>query len=126
MEPYVIAADVYSRSPHIGRGGWTWYTGSAGWMYRLGLEALLGLRKEGESLCINPCIPSDWKNFSIEYRYADTLYQITVENPSGICQGVKQVVLDDQELENKRIPLEKDGRLHQVRVVMGNQENGGL
>lgn len=126
VEPYVIAADVYSRSPHIGRGGWTWYTGSAGWMYRLGLEALLGLRKEGGNLCINPCIPSDWKKYSIEYRYADTLYQITVENPSGICQGVKQVILDGQELENKRIPLQMGGRLHQVRIVMGNQDDGGL
>jgi cyclic beta-1,2-glucan synthetase len=122
VEPYVIAADVYGRHPHIGRGGWTWYTGSAGWMYRLGLEALLGLRKEGDSLSVNPCIPSDWEGYSVEYRYADTLYKITLENPTGICQGVKQVTLDGQNLEDGRIPLVPDGGTHQVRIVMGDQD----
>jgi cyclic beta-1,2-glucan synthetase len=122
VEPYVIAADVYGREPHIGRGGWTWYTGSAGWMYRLGLEGLLGLQKEGDSILFNPCIPSDWKEYSITYRHAGTLYQITVENPTGVSQGVKQVILDGQHLTNGRIPLVLDGGTHQIRVVMGDQD----
>jgi cyclic beta-1,2-glucan synthetase len=122
VEPYVIAADVYGREPHIGRGGWTWYTGSAGWMYRLGLEALLGLQKEGDSIFFNPCIPSDWKEYSITYRHAGTLYQITVENPTGVSQGVKRVILDGQYLSEGRIPLVLDGRTRQVRVVMGDQD----
>jgi cyclic beta-1,2-glucan synthetase len=122
VEPYVIAADVYSREPHIGRGGWTWYTGSAGWMYRLGLEALLGLQKEGDSIFFNPCIPSEWQEYSIDYRHAGTLYQIKVENPTGVCRGVKQVILDDQHLVDGRIPLVLDGGTRQVRILMGDQD----
>jgi cyclic beta-1,2-glucan synthetase len=76
VEPYVIAADVYAVSPHVGRGGWTWYTGSAGWMYRLIVESLLGLRLEGETLHIEPCLPADWDGFKLSYRYRETRYQI--------------------------------------------------
>ena len=78
VEPYVIAADVYALSPHIGRGGWTWYTGSAGWMYRLIVESLLGLRLETDKLYIEPCLPSDWVSFKIHYRYRETIFRITV------------------------------------------------
>ncbi len=78
VEPYVIAADVYAMSPHTGRGGWTWYTGSAGWMYRLIVESLLGLRLETDKLYIEPCIPADWVSYKIHYRFRDTLYRITV------------------------------------------------
>ena len=86
VEPYVVAADVYSAAPHTGRGGWTWYTGSASWMYRLGIEAILGLKRTGESLVIDPCIPSDWANYELTYRDSETLYIIRVSNPHR-CQS---------------------------------------
>ena len=94
VEPYAVAADVYSRPPHVGRGGWTWYTGAAGWLYRAGLEWILGFRKQGSALRIDPCIPRDWKRFEITYRHGGTLYRITVENPKGVCRGVSRVSLD--------------------------------
>ena len=118
VEPYVIAADVYGISPHTGRGGWTWYTGSAGWMYRLGLEAILGLRKVGDSLSFDPCIPSDWEGFSLTYRHGESLYRIRVENPQRVNRGVKQVVLDGQEVEDANISLLQDGE-HQVQIILG-------
>jgi len=119
VEPYVVAADVYGADPHIGRGGWTWYTGSAGWMYRLGLEAILGLRRVGKTLQINPCIPKDWSGYELTYRDGKTLYQIRVENPEGINRGVKRVTLDGEVLPERAIPLLDDGRQHQVHVQMG-------
>ena len=125
VEPYVIAADVYGIPPHTGRGGWTWYTGSAGWMYRLGLEAILGLRKEGESLSINPCIPSDWEAFSIVYRHGESLYRINVENPQRVNRGVQQVIMDGQMVEDGRIPLLRDGKERQVKIVLGEKNEGG-
>ncbi len=78
VEPYVVAADVYAVRPHVGRGGWTWYTGSAGWMYRLIVESLLGMRLEGDRLHFVPLLPPDWSQFGLDYRYHDTPYQITV------------------------------------------------
>ena len=94
VEPYVVAADVYSVAPHVGRGGWTWYTGSAGWMYRAGIEAVLGIRQRGEFLLIDPCIPSDWPGFQVTVRRGTTRYEITVENPAGCCQGIGEAELD--------------------------------
>jgi cyclic beta-1,2-glucan synthetase len=111
VEPYVISADVYSVPPHTGRGGWTWYTGSSGWMYRLGLEAMLGLRREGTALRLDPCIPKSWPGFTMTYRY-----EIQVENPTGGNRGVKQVLLDGQPQPNGSIPLQDDGRHHRVKV----------
>ncbi|MEA3397134.1 MAG: hypothetical protein U9R05_06695, partial [Chloroflexota bacterium] len=119
VEPYVAAADVYSVEPHVGRGGWTWYTGSAGWMYRLGLEAILGLRRVGKALQINPCIPKNWPGYELTYRDEETVYQIRVENPDGVNRGVKQVTLDGETLPGEEIPLLDDGRQHAVRVLMG-------
>lgn len=119
VEPYVISADVYGMPPHIGRGGWTWYTGSSGWMYRLGIEALLGLRLEGQLLKIDPCIPGDWPGFELVYRYVDTSYHIYVENPQGINRGVKQVELDGKVVPEGSIHLEQDGGQHKIRVIMG-------
>src|SRR5438132_6053984 len=78
VEPYVIAADVYAVTPHVGRGGWTWYTGSAGWMYRLIVESLLGLKREGHQLRFEPCLPAAWNLITIDYRYQETTYQITI------------------------------------------------
>jgi len=119
VEPYVVAADVYSVPPHNGRGGWTWYTGSASWMYRLGLEAILGLRRVGKVLRIAPCIPRAWPGYQLTYRDGETSYQIRVENPDGVNRGVKQVTLDGEVLPGGDIPLTGDGRQHIVHILMG-------
>ena len=121
VEPYVISADIYSVAPHIGRGGWTWYTGSAGWMYRLGIEAILGITKVGNSLTINPCIPHDWPGFKVDYRFGSSRYKISVENPSGINQGTLNghISLDGKILLDRLIPLVDDGQQHEVHVLMG-------
>ena len=121
VEPYVVAADVYSVAPHVGRGGWTWYTGSAGWMYRVGVEAILGLQRMGDVLRINPCIPRSWSEYELVYRDGETVYHIRVENPTGANQGVRQVALDEQPLPGNEIPLLGDGRRHEVQVLMGRQ-----
>jgi len=121
VEPYVIAADIYSVAPHTGRGGWTWYTGSSGWMYRLGIEAILGITRVGDALRVNPCIPHEWTGFKVDYRFGSTHYKISVENPNSINQGVKQVLLDENVLAAGVIPLLDDGQLHEVRIVMGSR-----
>jgi len=119
VEPYVVAADVYSVEPHIGRGGWTWYTGSAGWMYRLGVEAILGLQQTGDRLRIDPCIPQNWSGYELVYCNGETSYCIHVKNPAGVNRGVRRVTLDGSELSGKDIPLLDDSRSHQVYVFMG-------
>ncbi len=119
-EPYVVAADVYSEPPHVGRAGWTWYTGAAGWLYRAGLESILGFRKRGTALCIDPCMPRAWKRFEIRYRHGATLYRISVENPNGVCRGVARKSLDGKPLSAEAlIPLSDDGAEHRVDVVLG-------
>jgi cyclic beta-1,2-glucan synthetase len=119
-EPYVIAGDVYARAPHIGRGGWSWYTGSAGWMYRAGLESILGLRRRGATFIVDPCIPSAWTEYQIAWRFLDTRYEITVSNPDRRCRGVSRAELDGVAADPMAIPLVDDGGLHQVRVVLGS------
>ena len=118
-EPYAVAGDVYDHPSHRGRGGWTWYTGAAGWMYRVGLEGVLGLRRRGAYFTVNPCIPSSWPGFTIEWRIAATRYTIVVENPEGRCSGVATVALNGSTTDPGAIPLVDDGGAHQVRVVMG-------
>jgi cyclic beta-1,2-glucan synthetase len=121
VEPYAVCADLYSTPPHIGRGGWTWYTGSAGWMYRAGLEQILGFRLQGASLLLDPCIPKAWPGFKIAFRYRTAHYEIEVDNPAGVCRGVARVELDGMALSGgeARIPLANDGATHPVRVVLG-------
>jgi cyclic beta-1,2-glucan synthetase len=121
VEPYVVAADVYSEPPHVGRGGWTWYTGSAAWMYRAGLEWLLGCRLHGASLLIDPCIPRHWPGFQVSLRYRGTRYEIAVENPDGVNRRLVELQLDGQALpaEQGRVPLVDDGATHRVRAVLG-------
>jgi cyclic beta-1,2-glucan synthetase len=121
VEPYVVCADLCSTSPHVGRGGWTWYTGSAGWLYRAGLESILGFRKQGTALLIDPRIPKDWPGFGIIFRYHATRYEINVENPAGVCRGVVTAELDGVALPGKqaRIALTDDGTTHRVRVILG-------
>lgn len=121
VEPYAVAADVYSVAPHVGRGGWTWYTGSAGWLYRAGIEGILGFRQQGAFLILNPCIPREWPGFGISFKYRSALYEISVQNPRGFSQGVTHAELDGQTLPDRpaRIPLADDGGVHVVRLVLG-------
>ncbi len=116
VEPYVIAADVYSVPPHAGRGGWTWYTGSSGWMYRLGLEAILGFHREGQTLHVNPSIPTHWSGFEFTYRYHTSIYYIKVERLAGDELKVRQLILNGQVLPGNSVPLVDDGREHHVTV----------
>ena len=121
VEPYVVAADVYSVAPNVGRGGWTWYTGAAGWLYRAGIESILGLRKQGETLLVAPCIPEYWPGYDMVYRYHQTRYEITVENPHGVSHGIASATLDGQALPAGpiRIPLQDDQSTHKLHVVLG-------
>ena len=121
VEPYVVAADIYAETPHVGRGGWTWYTGSAGWMYRAGIEWLLGFRLRGAALHLDPCMPRAWRHFEITFRYHSSRYEIVVENPQGIARGVLSVELDGAALPggSLHVQLADDGATHHVRVVLG-------
>jgi cyclic beta-1,2-glucan synthetase len=122
VEPYVACADVYSVSPHVGRGGWTWYTGSAGWLYRVTLEWLLGFRLQGSNLLLDPCIPRLWRGFEIAFRYRSSRYEIAVENPLGVCNGVIAIKLDGQMIapgKTPLIPLVDDGGVHKLQIVLG-------
>lgn len=119
LEPYVVAADVYSLPGHIGQGGWSWYTGSGGWMYRAWVEEILGLRRLGRNLIVDPVIPSSWPGFKVTYRFGQAIYEIKVENPDRIQSGVRWLELDGRRLEGQRIPLEEDSVRHSVTVHMG-------
>jgi len=120
VEPYVLAADIYAEPPHVRRGGWTWYTGAAGWFYRAGMEWILGLQVRADKLVFEPCIPKDWSNYSIFYQHENTRYEITVENPNGVERGIATIELDgERQLNGNSITLQDDGQLHQVRVVLG-------
>jgi cyclic beta-1,2-glucan synthetase len=118
VEPYVVAADVYTAKGHLGRGGWTWYTGSASWMYRTALEAILGFRQRGEQLFLEPCIPSAWKQFTIEYRYKSATYDITVENPDGLERGAVELTVDGRSADGGAIDLVDDGKRHEVTASL--------
>ena len=124
VEPYVVAADVYSVAPHVGRGGWTWYTGSAGWLYRAGIEAILGLHVEGTQLLLTPCIPKEWPRFDMILRYRSARYEIAVVNPSGVSHGVATVTYDGLSLPSgePRIQLLDDGATHRVELILGSVE----
>ncbi|NMA86933.1 MAG: glycosyl transferase, partial [Tissierellia bacterium] len=112
VEPYVMAADVYTNPQHLGRGGWTWYTGSSGWMYKVGLENILGFRIEKNKLYINPCIPKDWEKFSIRYKYGSTYYNIEIQNK----KGEKSIILDGVVLDKDYIDLVDDKVEHFIAV----------
>ena len=123
VEPYVIAADIYGKAPHVGRGGWTWYTGSAGCMVRAGLEFILGLYQRGDSLYFDPCIPKEWPGFKVSYKHEATLYEIQFENPNHVSKGIQRIELDGEVIQAKDATLElKDDRKnHLVKVTMGAQ-----
>ncbi|MCW1885906.1 glycosyl transferase [Luteolibacter flavescens] len=126
VEPYVVAADVYGAPPHIGRGGWTWYTGSSGWMYRVAMESILGLRiEDGATLVMKPCIPDEWPEYLIEGRLPNGSagYRITVLNPEGFARSVQAVTLDGVEQKISegiaKIRLPRDGAEHDIRITLG-------
>ena len=121
VEPYVVAADIYAAAHHTGRGGWTWYTGAAAWMYRAGLESMLGFKVRGDRLTVEPSIPRSWPGYEVTYRRGKTLYHIKVENPHGVSVGVVSVELDGALLPLNEIPLQADGTRHEIRIVLGNK-----
>ncbi len=112
VEPYVVVADVYGRPPHIGRGGWTWYTGSASWLWRVAVEDVLGFRLRGDRLVIDPCVPKDWAGFELTYRHRSATYRVVVE------RGRASVTLDGQNVEGGAVPLADDGQAHELRVAI--------
>src|SRR5208282_1265576 len=122
VEPYVVSADIYSNAQHVGRGGWTWYTGSAGWMYRAGLVWILGFRLHGTSLLIDPCIPKAWRGFEIVFQFKTARYEIAVHNPSGVSRGVSSLTLDGEVLADGQpiVPLVDDGKTHHVSLILGS------
>ena len=114
VEPYVVCADIYSTAPHVGRGGWTWYTGSAGWLQRAGVESLLGLRLRGAFLSVDPCIPKAWGQYEATVKYRTARYSISVENPSGVSRGVVFASVDGVEIAERPllVALLDDGGRH--------------
>jgi cyclic beta-1,2-glucan synthetase len=116
VEPYVVAADVYTAAGQVGRGGWTWYTGSASWMYRVGLEAILGFDRRGDVLVLRPCVPEEWDEYSIEYRFGRSVYAITVRDPAGVRRRGAAVSVDGRMLDAAEIPLVDDGTRREVEV----------
>jgi cellobiose phosphorylase len=122
VEPYAACADVYGAPPHIGRGGWTWYTGSASWLYRVALEAILGFRLAGDTLRVEPCVPPGWPGYEITYRHGSATYRVQVDNAAGTGGGVVSVTLDGQPAAGGAVPLRDDGRGHDVRVTLGNTQ----
>ena len=127
VEPYVMCADIYAATPHTGRGGWTWYTGAAGWMYQLTVETLLGLRLEVDHLCIAPCIPAQWDAYTIHYRYRDTFYRIDIRRVGTAPGQVIRVVVDGAQIDGAgsegagrgRFALVDDRQAHHVEVELG-------
>jgi cyclic beta-1,2-glucan synthetase len=121
VEPYVVCADVYTAASHVGRGGWTWYTGSAAWMYRTAIEGMLGFHVRGNRLNIDPCIPRTWPSLEITYQYRSSRYVIEVSNPHGLNRGVQSLWLDDLEIAAplREIDLHDDSRTHRVRLIIG-------
>jgi len=121
VEPYVVAADIYASPPHVGRGGWTWYTGSAAWMQRAGVESILGLGLQGDVLLLEPCVPKSWPCFELSLRHGSAQYEITVENPNSVGRGVAFAALDESVLADRplRLRLVDDGATHRLRVRLG-------
>ncbi len=121
VEPYVVAADVYSMPPHVGRGGWTWYTGAAGWLYRAGLESILGFKVEGDTMRLEPCIPNTWPGYEIRFKHRSATYEIVVENPNRVSSSVAEVRVDGiKRADNDhRVQLLDDGLNHKILIVLG-------
>ena len=117
-EPYVASADVYSVPPHQGRAGWTWYTGSAGWIYRVGLEQILGIRRRGDTLCFDPCLPQAWKESEVNYRYGSAVYRIRLHNSQGPEGGRLIMEADGRRSDIAEITLRDDGERHEISLYL--------
>jgi cyclic beta-1,2-glucan synthetase len=118
VEPYAVVADVYSVPPHVGRGGWSWYTGSAGWMQRAGVEGILGIHIRGATLHVDPCIPRDWPGFEATIVWRSAHYRVVVRNPGKLCRGVGSIRLDGAEAATGPVPLLDDGGTHLVEITL--------
>jgi len=119
VEPYVIPADIYGANNLVGRGGWTWYTGSSSWFCKAGLEDILGLKIEAGMLKLEPCISSKWEEYSIKYRYKTSIYNINVKNPEGKCTGENQkFYLNGKEIEEKQIKLEDNNSINEIEIIL--------
>jgi cyclic beta-1,2-glucan synthetase len=128
IEPYVMAGDIYSQAPHVGRGGWSWYTGSAAWMVRAGVEFILGLTLHGDSISIDPCIPPHWPGFELQLNVKGVAWKIQVTNPDGVSRGIKELALDGVARPSHgapRLPVARDGKPHLLKVVMGAAKEDG-
>jgi len=123
VEPYVLVADIYSTAPHAGRGGWSWYTGSAGWMHRLGWEWILGVHLDRGAWRFDPRVPKEWQHFEISLRRGDTVYAIRVENPEGVDHGVKRVVFDGEPRQEALIKPVDDHQTHHIEITLGSGVN---
>ena len=119
IEPYVMAGDVYSQAPHVGRGGWSWYTGSAAWMQRAGSESILGLTLHGDAIGIDPCIPPEWPGFEMVLNGQGRILQIDVKNPQSVSRGVRRLEMDGKQLALGLIPVPRDGQPHRLEVLLG-------
>ena len=118
VEPYVVAADVYGVGNLAGRGGWTWYTGSSSWLYKAGIEYILGLKIVEEMLSINPAISAQWKEYFIRYEYKTSVYNIKVKNPNGKSTGVEKFILNGEDIAEKKIKLIDNGKINEIEVIM--------
>ena len=119
VEPYVIAADIYGANNLAGRGGWTWYTGSSSWYYKTGIEYILGLQIKNKILYINPCIPKEWRTYSIRFKFENTLYNIVIENPNGKNTGVSKITVEGRDIDiNKGIILQENSGVINIEVEM--------
>jgi cyclic beta-1,2-glucan synthetase len=124
VEPYAVAADVYAHPLQAGRGGWTWYTGSAAWLYRFGLESILGMTRRGTVLSLDPCIPTSWPGFATTLRLGGSRYEITVTNPDRLSRGIMRATLDGKTVDPSAIPFVDDGAIHQIHALMGQAAGG--
>ncbi|MCW3098914.1 MAG: ndvB, partial [Chthonomonadaceae bacterium] len=120
VEPYVVAADIYALKDRVGQGGWTWYTGSASWMYRVWLEEIVGFRLRGDQLSLDPTLPTAWDGFTVRYRYRSTPYEIIIENPDHVNHGIVSMELDGQAVKDPTLCLEDDNARHTVRIRLGS------
>lgn len=118
VEPYVVAADVYGVGNLVGRGGWTWYTGSSSWLYKAGIQYILGLEIENNTLILNPCIPSEWKEYSIRYQYKSSIYEIKVKNPNSKMTGISQFIVNGEEQKEKQLKLIDNGKIYEIEVIL--------
>lgn len=118
VEPYIISADVYTQKNLAGRGGWTWYTGSSSWMYEAGIKYLLGLHIKNGYLSIQPCIPNEWKEYSIKYKHGNSVYNIHVSNPNGKNNTVESFKLNGQEIPDKKIKINFEDGIYDIKIIM--------